>query len=69
MCFLQMMPELALVVGQGLKKRTGSAVQGVRLILDAAGRRNCRDSKKGSEFSRHASASKGKSTATRVLRS
>ena len=38
---LQVVPELALVVGQRLKKRTGSPVQGVRLILNAAGRRNC----------------------------
>ena len=43
-----MVPELALVVGQGLKKRTGSAIQSVRLVLDAARRRNCRDSEKRS---------------------
>ena len=46
MCLLQMVPELALIVGQGLKKGTGSLVQGVRLVLNAAGRRNCRDSRK-----------------------
>lgn len=33
--FLEMVPELALVVGQRLEKRTGSAVQGMRLVLDA----------------------------------
>ena len=48
MSLLQVVPELALVVGKGLKKRTGSAVQGVRLVLNAARGRNCRDSKQGS---------------------
>lgn len=39
--FLEVVPELALVVGQRLEKRTGSAVQGMRLILDAPRWCNC----------------------------
>lgn len=41
MSLLQVMPKLALIVGQGLEKRTGSTIQDMRLVLDAAGRRNC----------------------------
>ena len=42
LCLLEMIPELALVVGQGLKKGAGGTIQGMRLILDAARRWYCR---------------------------
>ncbi|KAA6421536.1 MAG: hypothetical protein FRX49_08480 [Trebouxia sp. A1-2] len=38
LCLLEVIPELALIVGQGLKKWAGGAIQGMRLILNAAWR-------------------------------